>query len=356
MTVEASDNFHLPESIFSEDTVRLIGCYEKVEQIIRGEVPPPETIELFVSNTCNFSCPHCLFLRSHNQSEQVFMPLGKAMSVLEEARSRGVRACEFSGGGEPLMHPDFIQLVKFAGTLGFQVGIITNGTLLTRPNMAEVIARYCAWLRVSLDAGTADVYRRVHGQGADFDQVLTGITALLVAREALNGRLRIGLKFLLSKLNISDYNHAIDLAAQLGVDYIYFKAAVRCKQELNLSEKREVFSQISETAAHYGANSPKVGMFCRLTGKLPDCILSPLHALVDYDGSIYVCPFFVHRREKHLIGNVKNGGLFAHWSGPTHKAQIAAINPTECNPDCPMVKFDPIVEFIRQQSDLFAFF
>jgi cyclic pyranopterin phosphate synthase len=356
MTVETGNSSHLPESIFSEETVRLIGCYEKVEQIIRGKVPLPETIELFVSNTCNFSCLHCLFRSNHNQSEQVFMPLDLAMSVLKEARDRGVRACEFSGGGEPLMYPEFVQLVEFAATLSFRIGIITNGSLLTCPSMAEVIARHCAWLRVSLDAGTAQVYRRVHGAEADFDQVLAGITALLAARRALHGRLRIGLKFLLSKLNSSDYNHAIDLAAQLGVDYIYFKAAVRCKQALNLSEKRQVFSQISKAAARHGTNRPKVGMFYRLTDKFPECILTPLHALVDYDGSIYVCPFFMHRREKHLIGNAKDGGLFAHWGGPTHKARIAAINPEECNPDCPLAKFDPIIEFIHQQSDLFAFF
>ena len=148
------DRSCLSENIFSEETVRLIGCYEKVEQIIRGEVPLPETIELFLSNVCNFSCPHCLFRINHDRSGQAFMPLDLAQSLLEEAKGKGVRACEFSGGGEPLAYPEFVQIVEYAAALGFQIGIITNGSLLTRPGMAEAIARHCAWLRVSLDAVT----------------------------------------------------------------------------------------------------------------------------------------------------------------------------------------------------------
>jgi MoaA/NifB/PqqE/SkfB family radical SAM enzyme len=356
VSVRVNDRYYSSESIFSEETVRLIGCYEKVQKIIRGEVPPPETIELFLSNVCNFSCPHCLFREDHTVPRQGFIPLYLAQSILEEARHKGVKACEFSGGGEPLTHPEFVKLVQFASSLDYRIGIITNGSLLIRPGVAEVLARHCTWLRVSLDAGTPEVYSRVHGAGADFDQVLTGISHLLTARRTINGHLRVGVKFLLSKLNATDYDNALDLATQLRVDYIYFKAAVRCEYELSLPEKRKIFSQISKAAARRGTNHPKVGMFYRLTDVSPRCVLTPLHALVDYDGSIYVCPFFGHRREKHLIGNAKEGGLFAHWGGAKHKMRIAAINPEECNPDCPLAKFDPIIEFIHQQSDLFPFF
>ena len=98
---------------FTEDNVRLIGCYSKVSQILHGEIPIPETVELFLSNTCNFSCPHCLFAQNHNESKHPFMPTDLACSVLREARFSGTGACEFSGGAESMLHPDFLQILEF---------------------------------------------------------------------------------------------------------------------------------------------------------------------------------------------------------------------------------------------------
>jgi radical SAM protein with 4Fe4S-binding SPASM domain len=284
------------------------------------------------------------------------MPIPLAHAVLKEAWAMGARACEFSGGGEPMMHPQFAEVVEYAAALGFRVGIITNGALLGRPGIVDVVARYATWLRVSLDAATPHTYRLVHGSQADLQPVLNSIADLLAVRRSVKTRLRVGVKFLLSKTNVSEHGLAIDLAERIGVDYIYFKAAIRCPQELTVSEKRTAFAQIETAMSRHVTGCLKVGGYCRWGNEFPRCLLTPLHAIVDWDGSLYVCPFFPHRRKTHCIGNVNDGGLVAHWGSPVHKARIASIKPEECNPDCPLAKFDPVIEFIRQQYDLFSFF
>jgi MoaA/NifB/PqqE/SkfB family radical SAM enzyme len=333
-----------------------LGCYRKVEQIQNGEMPTPETLELFPSNVCNFSCPHCLFTGTRSAGEPQVMPFELADSLLQDARSRGTEACELSGGGEPLTHPRFVEIIERAAELGYHIGVITNGALLGEPGLADSLARHCTWLRVSLDAGTPDTYRRVHGPQADLDQVVAGITALLHARRALGTPIRVGVKFLFSRLNASDWEHAIGLAARVGVDYIAFKAAVRCRHELSREEARALFAAVSRAAARRQTADLRVMTSFHADAGFPKCLLTPLHALVDWDGSIYVCPFYPHRRDRHLIGNATEGGLFAHWGSPLHKERIASIDPHECNPDCPLAKFEPVIEFIGRESDHFPFF
>lgn len=342
--------------ILTPETVRAIGCYEKVEEILRGGVPIPETIELFLTNVCNYACPHCFFAANHDQAKGAFMPVELAESLLAETRQNGVRACEFSGGGEPLMHPQFVHLVESARNLGFHIGIITNGALLASPGVAQSLANHCTWIRVSLDAGTPEVYRRVHGPGANLEHVRHGITELLRTRQIHSSSVVIGVKFLASRLNAFDCDSAIELAEELGVDYISFKAAVRCKEELSPSEKWKLFEHVSSIARQRKANRMRISTSYRDTEEYPNCVLSSLHALVDWDGSIYVCPFFAHRRDRHLIGNARDGGLFTHWGGSTHRERIAAITPAECNPDCPLTKFEPVIEFIRERGDELPFF
>ncbi len=44
----------------------------------------------------------------------------------------GTRAVEITGGGEPTLHPEFDKMIEYAYSLGYKIGICTNGTTLTK--------------------------------------------------------------------------------------------------------------------------------------------------------------------------------------------------------------------------------
>ena len=46
---------------------------------------------------------------------------------------------EFTGGGEPLTHPDAKEIIEYACDCGFSVGLVTNGLLLDK--IDEVIKK-----------------------------------------------------------------------------------------------------------------------------------------------------------------------------------------------------------------------
>ncbi len=72
------------------------------------------------NNRCRFCCDRTF------QDGHIF-PKSEAVALLEEGRRRGLRNVVFSGG-EPTVHPDFMELVATAGRLGYErISVITNG-------------------------------------------------------------------------------------------------------------------------------------------------------------------------------------------------------------------------------------
>ena len=75
---------------------------------------------------CNYSCRYC-YVRGSTQS---LLPLDNVKKYLSELRDTGCVWLTLTGG-EPLLHPNFIEIYNYAYDLGFAVTILTNGYLLT---------------------------------------------------------------------------------------------------------------------------------------------------------------------------------------------------------------------------------
>lgn len=71
-----------------------------------------------------------------------------------------------------------------------------------------------------------------------------------------------------------------------------------------------------------------------------------LHPVVDWDGEVYVCAFFEHRKRRHSLGNIRDGGFFKIWDAATHRTIFDAVDSRECIPNCPMSRYNPLVDFM----------
>ncbi|MDH6708151.1 cytosylglucuronate decarboxylase [Kitasatospora sp. MAA19] len=123
-----------------------------------------------ILEACNADCFMCDFALSRDTFR---FPLADFAELLPKARAAGVDYVRFTGG-EPLMHPDVVELVRAGTAAGMKMSIITNGSLL--PKLApELAAAGLAQVIVSLDgasAATHDTYRRSPGM---FDGGLRGL-------------------------------------------------------------------------------------------------------------------------------------------------------------------------------------
>ena len=122
---------------------------------------------------CNSKCGYCN------------LPLNKGHYELsrEEIRRVFSRLYQYDGiqylfvqGGEPLLRKDILEILEDLGGMGYWLGLVTNGTLLSPP-MVKRLAQLPLTISVSLDSLNRDRYRTI--RGADqLPQVLQGIRNL----------------------------------------------------------------------------------------------------------------------------------------------------------------------------------
>lgn len=127
----------------------------------RKKVPKfPLNIDIEVSSRCQIDCDHC-FRQYMDIGEDGFMPFEMYKRIVAEAGRYGLFTLKFSMRGEPLMHPDIIEMVKFAKKSGIkEVWINTNGGLLTERLIRGLLTAGVDWITVSFD-GLGEYYEAV---------------------------------------------------------------------------------------------------------------------------------------------------------------------------------------------------
>ena len=110
------------------------------------------------------------------------------------ARLRGdALTLSLGGFGEPLAHPDFLEMVRLARERSLRVEVITNATLLDAAMARELVALGVAQVAVSIDGADESAYASV--RGGPLDPVLANVAALHRTRRRAHGPMTIGLAF-----------------------------------------------------------------------------------------------------------------------------------------------------------------
>jgi len=339
---------------YDSSVIPLISAWPKVLQVSRGEIPDPEVVEIFPTNFCNFECSHCRF-KEYRGDNSTYMDISALKNLLDELYQRNVHAIELSGGGEPLVHPQAEEIFDYLIKRDFRVGLITNGyRFVDSDSLKEKVIECCNWIRFSIDAFTDETYKRVHGRKEISYKNLKQVISKLVKMS--DETPKIGLKILISRLNAKDSLLAIDEAINLGVDYLQFKF-LGYPTNLVLSDQEidKLTEKIQEQIDSIKSQNLVAELVPTYKGELTyqKCLMTFLHPVIDWDGEIYICAFFEHRKNQHSLGNIHNGGFFKHWDSPHHKKVFDAINPTTCIPNCPMLRYNPVIDFIK--SDWYRF-
>jgi len=98
--------------------------------------------------------------------------------IIDEGAGKGLCSVKFNYRGEPLLHPNIVEMVKYAKGKGvIEVMFNTNATLLTETMAKRLIDAGLDKLICSVDGCTAEIYEKVR-IGAKFETVLNNIKNL----------------------------------------------------------------------------------------------------------------------------------------------------------------------------------
>ncbi|MDN5863680.1 MAG: GTP 3',8-cyclase MoaA [Gammaproteobacteria bacterium] len=142
---------------------------------------PLRDLRISVTDRCNFRCSYCM-PREQFGADHAFLPRASLLDFDEIARlarlfaDLGVHKIRLTGG-EPLVRRDLERLVaKLAPLPGIgDIGLTTNGSLLTREKAERLHDAGLGRITVSLDALDDTTFQAINGAGFPVEQVLAGI-------------------------------------------------------------------------------------------------------------------------------------------------------------------------------------
>ncbi len=183
----------------------------------------PVRFDFAVTERCNLACLHCIThapTRTREGTARTLTPriVDALLDDLAYARYAG-----FVHGGESLTAPIFWDLLgalrKARGREPYVAHLLTNGILLSEGTATRLVEAGVNSLSVSLDGATAEVNDaiRVGGRFARITQQIAAVTRL---RRAHGWDVRMGLSYVALESNVHQLTSFVELAAELGVDWV----------------------------------------------------------------------------------------------------------------------------------------
>lgn len=168
------------------------------------------------TSQCNLSCRTCI--RSAWDEPMGLMTADTFKKLLKSIASLDHPPSIFFGGfGEPLSHPEIIDMVRQVKQFSSRVELITNGILLTEECSRALIQAGLNSIWVSVDGASPESYADIR-IGAALSDIFRNITQYRDQfRLTIGGEPDIGLVFVAMKRNIADLPELIRMSTKLGV-------------------------------------------------------------------------------------------------------------------------------------------
>lgn len=162
---------------------------------------------------CNLTCKHCYALSAdHDYPNELSLP--EVHAVMDDLQRFRVPVLILSGG-EPLLRPDLFEIAGRAKSMGFYVGLSTNGTLIDAARADRVAAQGFDYVGISLD-GLREVHDKFRRKQGAFD---ASLGALRLLRER---GVKVGLRYTMTDMNAQDLPALLQLMRDEQVDKFYF--------------------------------------------------------------------------------------------------------------------------------------
>lgn len=244
-------------------------------------------LKLWVETTsrCNLKCGVCLN-KDIPVSQKGDMDMDLYKKIIDEAEGN-IYDINLFHRGEPLLHPDIVNMVSYAKSKKIKTRIHTNATLLDRELAGALILSGLDMISFSFDGFTKDIYEK-NRTGASYEKSLENIIGFLRIKKEL------GMRKPFTAVQVIEYN-------------------IPAKEELSAGYKDEFLKNfeglplnrlVTRTPHNWGGlvdlevpDKESAGRIKRTSCTFPWYCLTVL-----YDGKVCLCP-------QDFKGNIQVGNM-----------------------------------------------
>lgn len=252
-----------------------------------------------INSTCNLSCIYCY----HENRDNTFLTKDIIYKLVESLKELGAKEIKISGG-EPMLHPDFFDILRFIKKCGLKVNLVTNGTKINSNN-AMLLKDLCDLLTISMDSW--DQFTNDQTRPNSYMSIIRALEELKTV-EAKSYYLGV----VATKYN-SDIASFIELGKKYRIQGIIFESIHREGKakdifddyfmNYNEYQRYKLLTEELKKAAPFEISTlPGFGGSCMLIEDIP--VIRPR---IDYNGNVYLCRSFLNT--KMSVGNIYEHNL-----------------------------------------------
>jgi MoaA/NifB/PqqE/SkfB family radical SAM enzyme len=269
-----------------------------------------------------------------------WIPTERALKLVDEIKEVGALSIQFTGGGEPTVHPECDKIFSRALEHGLRCALVSNGVKWSADLIKNLLPRF-DWVRVSVDAGDAASYSRIRRTPtAHWGRVWANIKGLAEAIRLGETHTNLGIGFVVTPDSYREIPEFAAVAAKSGAHNIRFSAMFSPEDEkpfVGIYDMVRVF--IDKARRVHETDTFKVhdnfgSRFDDLRQHAPDysfCSYQHYTAYVGGDMNAYRCCVLAYNK-RGLVegGNLKERSFTEFWRSPERLADMNALDAKGC--------------------------
>ena len=186
----------------------------------------PKYVVIDITNKCNLNCIACWTYspllnkkkppQKWFKQQLSFETIKKLVKDLKELKTEEIR---LTGGGEPFIHPQIMNIVKLIKSKGIILDVTTNFSLMNKKKLDALIKYKVDNLTISLWAATAETYAKTHPNQTEktFDRIKENLLYL----SKINKKTKIVIANVISNLNYHELEKMLEFAKEVKASEVY---------------------------------------------------------------------------------------------------------------------------------------
>lgn len=255
-------------------------------------------ISIEIIRKCPNNCKHCSSMSNRHCSEMI--DFDKFKEVIDGALTLGLETICFSGG-EPFLHPNIAEMVKYVFSKGLKSYIYTSGISfdadenyisLTDKILAD-ISGYVTKLIFNIEAGKEETYDLIMGTQECLP--LMKCSAL----KAVDQNILTEAHFVPMRLNVGQIEDTLTLCSQIGIKKISFlrlvshgRAALNVDDILLTNDQTEKLKEVLLQVKNEAAIDIRIGVPLTDGENETKCEAANGKLNIKYDGGVFPCEVF----------------------------------------------------------------
>jgi len=332
---------------------KLIHHPEIINRLKNKDFLYPIQVHLIPTNFCNQKCKFCAYRITGNESNQHFnekdyIPTDKILSLLDCLYKCNIKAIQYTGGGEPLCHPNINEIFQKTIDNNMDLALVTNGILLN-DKLIEILNK-SKWIRISVDAYSKETYCKLkNAPEFHYDKMIENIKKLI--KNKSNDTI-IGIGFVVCQENYKEIYDAVKMFKDIGVDNVRISAAFQpegfnyfnsfFKEAKILSQKAKILADNKFDV--FNLFDDRIGNMFNKKQDYNNCPMKDLVIYIGADFKVYTCCTLAYN-DLGYIGDLNNQTFKELWNSNEKKDFYFKHNPMrQCRLPC---MFENKNEFIN---------